>query len=98
MTETTKVALVTGASRGLGAATALLLARNGYAVCINYNHNVDQAINDIHNVEMEDEEVVLNVQKGVESQFYEKGRYSAEYEKGTHHFHRLICKYINQSL
>tara|TARA_Y100001936_G_C16070081_1_gene669942 strand:- start:1211 stop:1960 length:750 start_codon:yes stop_codon:yes gene_type:complete len=43
VTETTKVALVTGASRGLGAATALLLARNGYAVCINYNHNVDQA-------------------------------------------------------
>ncbi|MCR5088153.1 MAG: 3-oxoacyl-ACP reductase FabG [Oscillospiraceae bacterium] len=31
-----KVALVTGSSRGIGAATAALLARNGWAVCINY--------------------------------------------------------------
>ena len=31
-----KVALVTGSSRGIGAATASLLARKGWAVCINY--------------------------------------------------------------
>jgi NAD(P)-dependent dehydrogenase (short-subunit alcohol dehydrogenase family) len=41
--ETAGVALVTGASRGLGAAAALLLARKGYAVCVNYNQNADQA-------------------------------------------------------
>ncbi len=34
-----KVALVTGSSRGIGAATALLLAQQGYAVCINYKRN-----------------------------------------------------------
>ena len=43
MSVTNGVALVTGASRGLGAATALCLARNGYAVCVNYNHNGDKA-------------------------------------------------------
>ena len=30
------VLVVTGASRGIGAATALLAARQGYAVCVNY--------------------------------------------------------------
>ncbi len=34
-----KVAIVTGASRGIGAATAELLAKNGYAVCVNYLGN-----------------------------------------------------------
>jgi NAD(P)-dependent dehydrogenase (short-subunit alcohol dehydrogenase family) len=43
VSKTAEVALVTGASRGLGAATALWLAKHGYAVCVNYNRNADQA-------------------------------------------------------
>jgi NAD(P)-dependent dehydrogenase (short-subunit alcohol dehydrogenase family) len=31
--------LITGGSRGIGAATALLAARQGYAVAVNYHHN-----------------------------------------------------------
>ena len=38
-----KVALVTGSSRGIGAATAALLAESGYAVCINYIERRDKA-------------------------------------------------------
>jgi NAD(P)-dependent dehydrogenase (short-subunit alcohol dehydrogenase family) len=34
-----KVMLITGGSRGIGAATASLAAAQGYAVCINYLHN-----------------------------------------------------------
>ena len=34
-----KVVLVTGGSRGIGAATALLAARRGYAVAVNYTSN-----------------------------------------------------------
>ncbi len=37
------VALVTGAGRGIGAATALLAAQRGYAVCVNYLKNRDAA-------------------------------------------------------
>ena len=38
-----KTILITGASRGIGAATALLAARKGYAVAINYASNADAA-------------------------------------------------------
>ena len=34
-----KVIIVTGGSRGIGAATARLAADRGYAVCVNYRHN-----------------------------------------------------------
>ena len=39
----TNVALVTGSSRGIGAATAALLARKGFAVCINYLEQREKA-------------------------------------------------------
>jgi choline monooxygenase len=42
-------------------------------------------------VEMEDEEVVEAVQKGVLSRFYKQGRYSVNREQGTHHFHQLLA-------
>jgi len=39
----TGICVVTGASRGIGAATARLAARRGYAVCVNYLANRDKA-------------------------------------------------------
>ncbi len=38
-----RVAIITGASRGIGAETARLFASQGYAVCINYLSNEDAA-------------------------------------------------------
>lgn len=49
----------------------------------------------LHQVEMEDEDVVEHVQKGIRSRFYKHGRYSVKMEKGTHHFHRLIAEFMN---
>lgn len=47
-------------------------------------------------VEEEDEEVVENVQKGILSSFYETGRFSPTREKGVHHFHLLLSKFLNR--
>lgn len=48
----------------------------------------------LHEVELEDEAVVEAVQRGVRSRFYRGGRYSPTRERGTHHFHRLLCEFI----
>ncbi len=49
---------------------------------------------DLHKVELEDEEIVQNVQRGIRSRFYKHGRYSVSREMGTHHFHRLIAEFM----
>ena len=43
MSEDKKVAIVTGASRGIGKACALELAKDGYTVIINYTSNPEKA-------------------------------------------------------
>jgi choline monooxygenase len=48
----------------------------------------------LHQVELEDEAVVEAVQCGVRSRFYRSGRYSPTRERGTHHFHRLLCEFM----
>jgi choline monooxygenase len=46
-------------------------------------------------VEMEDEEVVEGVQKGLRSAFYKTGRFSPTREKGVHHFHSLLAQFLS---
>ncbi len=56
-----------------------------------YNKGAGSGLN---GVELEDEEIVESVQKGIRSRFYSHGRYSVKHEKGTHHFHRLLAAFI----
>lgn len=53
---------------------------------------------DLDTVEMEDEEVVEAVQRGVRSRYYTHGRYSVTREQGTHHFHRIIASILGPDL
>jgi choline monooxygenase len=45
-------------------------------------------------VEAEDEAIVAAVQRGVRSRLYTRGRYSPTRERGVHHFHRLLCDFL----
>ncbi|MEZ4374458.1 MAG: SRPBCC family protein [Polyangiaceae bacterium] len=45
---------------------------------------------DLHQVELEDEAIVEQVQRGVRSSAYTRGRYSPTREQGVHHFQRWL--------
>jgi choline monooxygenase len=49
---------------------------------------------ELDKVELEDEEIVEQVQLGIQSRFYKHGRYSVKREQGTHHFHRLLAEFM----
>jgi choline monooxygenase len=47
-------------------------------------------------VEREDEAIVENVQRGINSQLYKSGRFSPFRETGVHHFHSLIQDFMSK--
>ena len=49
---------------------------------------------DLNKVELEDQAIVKQVNQGVRSRFYNYGRFSPKMEKGVHHFHNLIKKFM----
>lgn len=51
MAESEQVVIITGASRGIGASTARLAARRGYAVCVNYRQSRESAERVVADVE-----------------------------------------------
>lgn len=76
-----RVMLITGASRGIGRATALLAARKGYSVCINYVRDESAAqslAEDLHEVgcdtlvvqaDVSDEQDILRLFSAVDEHF-----------------------------
>jgi len=48
-------------------------------------------------VEREDEAVVEAVQRGVRAARARRAEYSPEHERGVHHFHRIIARYLQDS-
>ncbi len=48
-------------------------------------------------VEIEDEEVVESVQKGIRSPHYDRGRFSPKREQGVHQFHSLVSRFMNRA-
>jgi choline monooxygenase len=45
-------------------------------------------------VELEDEAVVMSVQRGITSRLFKPGRYAPAHERGVHHFHRLVAEFM----
>jgi len=45
--------------------------------------------------ELEDHAIVQQVQKGIQSRIYKRGRYSPEWEKNVYHFHGLLNKFLS---
>jgi choline monooxygenase len=45
-------------------------------------------------VEHEDEAVVEACAQGIRSRLYDRGRYSPSRERGVHHFHRLLARFL----
>lgn len=50
----------------------------------------DRAVNAIEQTELEDQMVVEATQKGIQSRFYDRGRYAPEHEQAVHHFHQML--------
>ncbi|HNH74587.1 MAG TPA: SRPBCC family protein [Candidatus Obscuribacter sp.] len=53
---------------------------------------------DIKQTEMEDEDVVHLVQKGIQSRLYQSGRYAPTWEQGVQQFHQLMARLMDTEL
>jgi choline monooxygenase len=55
---------------------------------------IEQSIAVAHQVQLEDESVCLDVQRGLHSHSYDTGRFSVKREAGGYHFHQLVGRRV----
>ncbi|MCY7370104.1 MAG: SDR family oxidoreductase [Polaromonas sp.] len=79
-----KTVLITGGSRGIGAATALLAARRGYAVAVNYADNAAAADDVVHRIRAAGGEALA-----VQANVADEAQVTAMFEKIDVRFGRL---------
>jgi phenylpropionate dioxygenase-like ring-hydroxylating dioxygenase large terminal subunit len=58
---------------------------------------VEKAVTFSDQVQQEDILLCENVQRGLHSSTYDRGRYSVKRENGVHHFHMLLSEFLGQS-
>jgi len=57
---------------------------------------ITKAVNFSDEVQQEDILLCTNVQKGLNSATYDRGRYSVKRENGVHHFHMLLTEFLER--
>jgi choline monooxygenase len=58
------------------------------------SHFIDESLKVAHQVQLEDQEICQEVQKGLESAYYQSGPFSVSREQTAYHFHQLIAKTV----
>lgn len=56
---------------------------------------IEDSLKVAHQVQLEDQEICEEVQKGLESAFYRAGRFSVAREKTAYHFHQLLAREVS---
>ena len=60
------------------------------------NERIEKAVAFSDEVQQEDIMLCTNVQKGLKSSTYDRGRYSVKRENGVHHFHMLLREFLEK--
>lgn len=85
---------------------ALPIDENNCKVIFEYFHeskpeNLEQALKDSHQVQLEDMEICQMVQTGLKSEVYDQGVYAPEFERPMYSFHKKLkenfLEYLSQS-
>lgn len=88
-----KTMIITGASRGIGAATALLAAKNGYAVAVNYKKNKAAADHVVHRIVSQGGKAV-----GIQADVSRQDEIAHLFSEVDRHFGKLHCLINNAGI